>query len=105
MAMSRYAAQIDEVLEKMFAVKSRVLPANRRSVERYLNATWSPITELTAGFRRAEWTENLRTKFQGYVEDEERKMIAKLEAFRYDIDAADTLNLITGPGRIDKVGS
>ena len=105
MAMSRYASQIDELLEKMFAVKSSVLPANRRSVERYLNSVWSLITELTTGFRRAEWTDTLRTKFESYVTEEEARMREKLETVRYDIDAADTLTLIAGPGRIEKVRS
>ena len=103
MAMSRYAAQIDELLEKMFAVKALVLPANRRSVERYLSTSWSLIKELTAGFRRAEWTDTLHAKFSSYVADEEDRMRRRLETIRYDIDAADTLVLVTGPGRIEKV--
>ena len=103
MAMTHYAVQIDSLLEKMFAIKPLVLPANRRFVEKYLDSVWSYVTELTAGFRRAEWSEALRERFQGYVEAEEEKMRDQLEIMRYDIDAADTLLLITGPGRIEKV--
>ncbi|KAI0735979.1 hypothetical protein C8Q76DRAFT_766166 [Earliella scabrosa] len=102
MAMTHYAVQIDSLLEKMFAIKPLVLPANRRFVEKYLDSVWSYVTELTAGFRRAEWSEALRERFQGYVEAEEEKMRDQLEIMRYDIDAADTLLLITGPGRIEK---
>ncbi|KAI0757703.1 hypothetical protein C8Q80DRAFT_1091665 [Daedaleopsis nitida] len=102
MAMTHYVAEIDRLLEKMFAIKSSVLPANRRFVERYLDSVWSFVTELTSGFRRAEWNDTLQEKFQTYVSAEEANMRGQLETVRYDIDAADTLLLITGPGRIEK---
>ncbi|KAI0762326.1 hypothetical protein C8Q74DRAFT_143012 [Fomes fomentarius] len=102
MAMTHYAVQIDSLLEKMFTIKSLVLPANRRFVEKYLDSVWSLVTELTTGFRRAEWSDALRERFQSYVLAEEEKMREQLEIVRYDIDAADTLLLITGPGRIEK---
>ncbi|TBU41129.1 hypothetical protein BD309DRAFT_868889 [Dichomitus squalens] len=102
MAMTHYVVQIDHLLDKMFAVKSHVLPANRRFVERYLDSVWSLITELTTGFRRAEWNDAMRENFQSYVVDEENRMRERLETIRYDIDAADTLILVTGPGRIEK---
>ena len=103
MAMTRYIVQIDQLLNKMFAVKSLVLPANRRFVERYLDAVWTLITELTLGFRRAEWSDAMREKFESYVVEEEDRVRRKLETIRYDIDGADTLILVVGPGRIEKV--
>ncbi len=103
MAMTHYVVQIDHLLNKMFAVKSLVLPANRRFVERYLDSVWSLTTELTMGFRRAEWSNAMRDKFESYVVEEEDRMRKKLETIRYDIDGADTLTLVTGPGRIEKV--
>ena len=103
MAMTRYIVQIDQLLNKMFAVKSLVLPANRRFVERYLDAVWTLITELTLGFRRAEWSDTMREKFESYVVEEEDRVRKKLETIRYDIDGADTLILVVGPGRIEKV--
>ena len=103
MAMTHYIVEIDRLLDNMFAIKSLVLPANRRFVERYLDSVWSLITELTNGFRRAEWNDAMREKFQSYVVEEENKMRERLETIRYDIDAADTLVLVTGPGRIEKV--
>ena len=103
MAMTHYVVQIDHLLNKMFAVKSLVLPANRRFIERYLDSVWSLITELTMGFRRAEWSDMMRNKFESYVMEEEDRMRRKLEAIRYDIDGTDTLILVTGPGRIEKV--
>ncbi len=103
MAMTHYVNRIDELLAKMFAIKSDVLPANRRFVDYYLDSVWSWITELTTGFRRAEWSDTMRDRFQSYVLEEEVKMRRKLELVRHDIDAADTLLLVIGTGRVEKV--
>ena len=103
MTMTHYVIEIDRILDKMFAVKPHVLPANRRSVELYLDQIWSPITALTTGFRRADRNDVLEERFQSYVLAEEDRLRDALERVRYDIDAPDTLQLITGPGRIEKV--
>ncbi|RDX45005.1 hypothetical protein OH76DRAFT_1457767 [Lentinus brumalis] len=102
MAMTHYVSRIDDLLAKMFAIKSDVLPANRRFVDYYLDSVWSWITELTTGFRRAEWSDTMRDRFQSYVLEEEVKMRRKLELVRHDIDAADTLLLVIGTGRVEK---
>ncbi|KAI0716121.1 hypothetical protein C8T65DRAFT_707355 [Cerioporus squamosus] len=102
MAMTHYVSRIDDLLAKMFAIKSDVLPANRRFVDYYLDSVWSWITELTTGFRRAEWSDTMRDRFQTHILEEEVKMRRKLELVRHDIDAADTLLLIIGTGRIEK---
>lgn len=103
MAMTQYVIQIDDLLAKMFAVKAQVLPANRRFVDYYLDRVWSWVTELTTGFRRAEWSDAMRDRFQSYISEEEAKMRSKLALVRHDIDAADTLLLIIGTGRVEKV--
>jgi hypothetical protein len=46
---------------------------------------------------------DLREKTQEYVLQEEARIKANLESIKYDIDAPNTLALITGPGRIEKV--
>ena len=101
--MTQYIIQIDELLAKMFAIKTGVLPANRRFIDYYLDRVWSWVTELTSGFRRAEWTDVMRDRFQSYISEEETKMRLKLDLVRHDIDAADTLLLIIGTGRVEKV--
>ncbi|RPD59323.1 hypothetical protein L226DRAFT_548402 [Lentinus tigrinus ALCF2SS1-7] len=102
MAMTHYITRIDTLLAKMFAIKTEVLPANRRFIDYYLDRVWSWVTELTTGFRRAEWSDAMRDRFQGYVAEEEVKMRHKLDLVRHDIDAADTLLLIIGTGRVEK---
>ncbi|KAI8969692.1 hypothetical protein BD414DRAFT_518441 [Trametes punicea] len=102
MTMTRYVVETDHILDKMFSLKAHVLPANRRAVERYLDRVWSPITELTTAFRRAERNDVVEERFRSYVSAEEDRLRTALESVRYDIDAADTLQLVTGPGRIEK---
>ena len=48
---------------------------------------------------------DLREKTQEYVLQEEARIKANLESIKYDIDAPNTLALITGPGRIEKVAN
>ena len=48
---------------------------------------------------------SLQERFKSYVEAEEEWLHEGLETVRYDINAMDTLLLVTGPGRIEKVRS
>lgn len=103
MVMSTYCQKIDHILSKMFSLREHVLPVNRAEIAKYLYARWSPTTELTAGFRRVPADDVLLSKFQAHIEGEETRLRENLERFDYDIDAQDSLDLITGPGRIEKV--
>ena len=101
--MSDYAAKIDIVLAKMFALKTHLLPANRNAIEQYLFTVWTIVTMLTAAFRRVEIDEQLLHRFEDYTKSEEQRLAENLKTAKYDIDARDTLDLICGPGRIEKV--
>ena len=103
MVMSDYAAKIDIILAKMFSIKSEVLPANRSSVDKYLDTVWQLISELTTGLRRIPMDDVLFSKFESYIKWEEDRLHTNLKTVKYDIDAADTLELVRGPGRIEKV--
>lgn len=46
---------------------------------------------------------SLRQLFQAYMDKEEARMRENLEAVRYDLDALDTVYLIVGPNKIEKV--
>ncbi len=101
--MSDYVAKIDVVLAKMFALKPLVLPANRNAMEQYLYWVWTMVTMLTAAFRRVDVDEQLLRRFEDYTQAEENRLSENLKTAKYDIDAQDTLDLIRGPGRIEKV--
>jgi hypothetical protein len=44
-------------------------------------------------------------RFKSYLEAEEARLSTNLKAVDYVIDGTDTLTLITGVGRIEKVGA
>ena len=87
----------------MFSLKSHIHPAVRSSVDTYLHTVWTGISELTSSLEPYHPPEGLLEKFQSYIYEEEMRLREGLEAVRYDIDAMDTLVLVTGPGRIEKV--
>lgn len=103
MSMSDYAAKIDVILAKIFALKAHVLPANRNAMEQYLYYVWTMVTMLTTAFRRVDVDEQLLHRFEEYTLAEEKRLGENLKTTKYDIDARDTLDLIRGPGRIEKV--
>lgn len=101
--MTIYKDKIDELFGKMFALRSSVHPANRVAVDEYLHAVWQDVARTTMSFESYHPSDSLSARFQDYVDAEEERLKKNLENFHYDIDAMDTLALITGPGRIEKV--
>lgn len=102
-SMSAYALQIRELIAKMFAILPKILPANSAAINYYLNCLYVPITTLEASVNECHDNSGLQARFKTYVDKEEARLKANLEAVNYDIDALDTLVLITGPGRIERV--
>ena len=100
-----YRDRINHVFAKMFALKPHVHPAVRSSVDTYLHAVWTGVSQLTSAVEPYYPSEALREQFQSFIDDEERRLREGLEMVRYDIDAMDTLVLIIGPRRIEKVRS
>ncbi|KAJ7498476.1 hypothetical protein FB451DRAFT_1016491 [Mycena latifolia] len=101
-SMARYAGKIRELLAKMFALRLNVLPANRGSVNKYLDSIYHGVTTLHSALNPCYINEGLQEKFNSYVEAEEARLRGNLEAISYDIDASNTLSLITGQGRIER---
>lgn len=101
--MTRYVGKIRELLAKMFALRLKVLPVNRGSVNKYLDSVYSGITTLHSGLNPCYVNEGLQDKFNSYVDSEEARLRGNLEAISYDIDALNTLFLVTGQGRIERV--
>ena len=90
----------------MEGVRSEVLPPNRRSVDVYFTYTWETVHTLTAAVTSLEPDSGPSSgdKFAPYLEAEEARLSANLKAVDYTVDGTDTLALITGVGRIEKVG-
>ncbi|KAJ7901712.1 hypothetical protein B0H14DRAFT_1250148 [Mycena olivaceomarginata] len=101
-SLSVYATKIRELIAKMFALRTRVLPANRTAVNSYLETIYQGVTSLESGLAPCYVNEALQEKFSSYVEAEEERLRGNLEAVDYDLDAANTLTLVTGQGRIER---
>nr|GAT60452.1 predicted protein [Mycena chlorophos] len=100
--MTVYATKIRELIAKMFALRTLVLPANRASVNAYLEEIYHGVTSLESGLQPCYINEALQEKFVSYVEAEENRLRGNLEAVDYDLDAMNTLALVTGDGRIER---
>lgn len=99
-----YAQKIENLFAKMEGVRTMVLPPNREVVDKYLAFVWVLVHSLTAA------TSSLLSsglddteKFKLHLEAEEARLEKNLRAVDYVIDGIDTLKLITGGGRIEKV--
>ncbi|KAF8208355.1 hypothetical protein K438DRAFT_1813864 [Mycena galopus ATCC 62051] len=97
-----YATKINELLSKMFAIMPKILPVNKSPANMYLETIYEGVYSLTAAVDASYVANRPEERFKSYVEAEEERIRANLEAVKYDIDAADTLELVTGEGRIDR---
>jgi hypothetical protein len=88
----------------MEGIRTEVLPANRRHIDYYFTRVWQRVYKLTAAVPSPLNFTFDPEKFKSYLDAEETRLTAKLKAMKYIIDGTDTLSLITGPGRIEKVG-
>ncbi|KAI0666566.1 hypothetical protein C8Q78DRAFT_1107669 [Trametes maxima] len=102
MTATYYRDKIIEILARMFSMRPLIHPANAQAVEKYLETVYKRACTLTSSFVCTSQSDALKARFQSYVNAEEQRLREGLETVRYDIDAIDTLALITGPGRIEK---
>ncbi|KAK0482728.1 hypothetical protein IW261DRAFT_1469501 [Armillaria novae-zelandiae] len=108
MTLFQYYMQIQTLLQQMHTAAEQTLPANRVFVDTFLNAwPFKYLDRLLLGFKEqisyhGTWNWNDWSKFLPYVQDEEKRLKDQLEAFQYNIDASDSLLLITGPGRLER---
>lgn len=101
--MIKYRGEITDIIAKMFAILPRVRDANRASVTAYMSSVYTFVMTVVDSVNPTAVNDALQVRFKGYIEAEESRLKGNLEAIQYDIDDLDTLSLITGPGRIEKV--
>lgn len=87
----------------MFALRSSIKAENRYWVDYYLRSVWPVAFELTQSLRNANVAEHVEEKFQAFADYEEERIRKNLADIRFDIDALDTVYVVAGPGRIEKV--
>ena len=98
------------MLARIAIISKEVLPSNKNLID-LLTSSWRPtyhLDTMLAGIHEAvmDTADNpqLFERFKDYIEEEEGKMAKKLHSIMYFIDATNTLNLVTGSGRLEKVG-
>jgi hypothetical protein len=91
----------------MEGTRVEVLPPNQRVFDNYFTLVWKIVHTLTAAVTPLEPELGTGTlgRFKSYLEAEETRLSTRLKAMNYNIDGTDTLTLITGAGRIEKVGA
>jgi hypothetical protein len=89
----------------MEGIRTEVLPANRKLIDLYFTFVWREVHKLIAAVPSPLNFTFDPEKFRPYLEAEETRLSANLKAVNYVIDGMDTLPLITGEGRIEKVGT
>jgi hypothetical protein len=85
----------------MEGVRTTVLPLNQEAADDYFSSVWEPVHTLTAA---APPDDGYGVdKFTLYLDTEEAQLIKYLQGVGYVIDGVDTLAMITGRNRIEKV--
>ena len=95
--------KIKKLFNKMFGMLPNILAENRIFTDLYLGRVWKSLFEVIAAVEYRAVPDGLRARFALYVKAEEKRLQANLNDIRYDIDELDALNLVTGPGRIERV--
>jgi hypothetical protein len=101
-----YAQKLEDLLAKMEGVRSVVLPPNRDAVDQYFGCVWNVVHTLTAAVNSQTTQSSMpdeSKRFKPYLEAVEVRLGNNLQAVDYIIDGVDTLPLITGVGRVEKV--
>lgn len=109
-SLGYYAEKITRVLQYLHAMALAVMPANRLTVKEYVSSMeLSYVDMLLASIKQGctstEYSDEVFTdKFSEYVEKEENNLRENLESIGFEIDGVNTLNIVTGSGRLEQVG-
>ena len=100
-----YAYKIEDLFAKMEGIRSEVLPLNLQSVIKYFTQVWDSVHTLIAAVLSLQPSQDDPEKFRSYIEAEEARLRNNLQAVDFILDGTDTLTLITGVGRVEKVST
>lgn len=104
MGMVQQRRAIKKILDEMFFILPWLCPENRASAREYLSEIWIIVMSLVTSFEgRHQYSVFLQEKFGGYIAKEEERIKRNLEQVKYRIDDVETLYMIAGFGRLEKV--
>lgn len=72
-------------------------------VDRYLDSVWLGGANIIESLQPKTIPQPIETRFEVYLVAEEQRLQQNLEGVHYNIDALETIPVITGPGKIEKV--
>lgn len=103
-----YVEKIKLLLKRMRDAIHKVHPRNRQHVDDYFGTTWWWVGALIMGLPQDDVMNDQPSttsidRFQEYIDWEEQRISENLQKIKYNIDASDTLFLVLGPGRLEKV--
>ncbi|CCM04671.1 uncharacterized protein FIBRA_06857 [Fibroporia radiculosa] len=97
-----YRNKIHKMIGRIFTLKSYVHESNRFWVDQYLDLVYGTVVYLTASFQGTTVPRKVQGLFSDYTNGEEDRIRRNLEDVKYAITDLTVLNLITGPGRIER---
>ena len=103
MTCTTYCEKIEEIFDAMIRLAYEALPENRKEVNLYIARVWRNVIVFVQSIKREKGTDELKTNFEPHVTAEEARLQRNFEDIKYDIDAYDTVGLISGEGRIEMV--
>src|SRR5215813_7499114 len=103
MTLQIYQMKLRALLGKMFALIPSLRKENLPAANDYLKGIYLYSATLYNSVNFCYVNPGLQIRFKAYVQMEEERLRKNLEAFKYDIDEADTLSLIVGQERLEKV--
>jgi hypothetical protein len=97
--------EIKKSFNEMFSLIPILLPQNQVHARKYLSEIWMGIASVTRSFK-GKWSKWGSTdQFSDYVQAEEDRITRNFVDIKYKIDEENTVHLVAGPGRIEKVSA
>lgn len=109
MALKSYYERIHRSLDTLRSLSSDVLPLNRAYVQKLLGeGVFYACDCLLSGIHDAVHStaadQSIFEKFRGHENAEEEALKDALKAVNFELDAPNTLGLVIGNRRLEKVG-
>ena len=98
-----YCKRIEEIFDAMVPLTRKILPENQRRVGDYVLEAWRKFSVFVKSIKREEYTDELKSKFESRIIDQEDRIRRNFEVTNYRVDGADTIRVISGDGRLETV--
>lgn len=97
-------SRMHAIFGEMFSSLQDIRHENQLSAEAYLMSVWKTVLELAGPpGSQDNRSEYIIDRFASYMDSEEIRLKKMLEMINYDIDDVGTVEIIVGPGRVEKV--